>query len=337
MVKVNFLGDKEFPLPLAAIMLVLFGFAGGWLFDCYFQNQKTPVPQVQAVRQGGYELINPLLFYDVSNSTELEEYEPLKKELTAFINNKISAGKATKISLYFRGLLINSSEKYAPASLMKVPTMISILKYAEEHPEILSRKVFYDGVADYNSNESIKPLKQIQGGNYYTVDELLLYMIAYSDNNAAQLLLHQLDLDYFYKVFTDLGVAVPPKNFDINNFDYMDVKSYASFFRVLYNATYLSRSMSEKAFKLLAYNDFPQGIESGLPIDVNAAQKFGEAMIVDRGNKILAVELHDCGWVYASPRPYLLCIMTSGSNFLDLENTISGLSSIIYNTASKTP
>ncbi len=334
--KLPFFGDKEFSPWIVAVAMLVLGLAGGWLLHYYFPFGNSSDPKIEAVRQGGYELINPLLFYDVSNTAELAQYEPLKKELAEFINSKISKGQITKASVYFRGIIINPSEKYDPASLMKVPTMIAILKYAESHPEILSRQVFYDGLADYNAAESIKPLKQIQPGNSYTIDQLLLYMIAYSDNNAAQVLLHQLKLADFYKVFTDLGLEIPPKTFDINNFDYMDVKSYASFFRVLYNATYLSRDMSEKAFKLLSYSDFPQGIEAGLPADIEAAQKFGEATIADQRGKVIAQELHDCGFVYASPRPYLLCVMTSGSNFTELETTISGISSIVYKVASNT-
>ncbi len=321
------------------VIFIILAFAGGWLFN-YFSNESSPL-YLKPVRQGGYNLINPLLFYDAPVDIESVEYGTLKEKLSKFIGSKVSDGKLNKVSLYFRDLSklgwvnINPNERYYPASLMKVPTMISILRYAEFHPEILSKKIFYDGSFDYNAVETIKPLKQIQSGNYYTVNELILYMIEYSDNNAAKLIHEQISEEFFQEVFTDLGISIPPNSFNTKNFDYLTVKDYASFFRVLYNSTYLSREMSEKALNLLLIGDFPQGIEAGVPLDVKTAQKFGESTIVDKNNKIITLELHDCGIVYYPNRPYLLCVMTSGLNFIDSENMISSLSSIIYNEINK--
>jgi beta-lactamase class A len=190
--------------------------------------------------------------------------------------------------------------------------------------------VLYDGSFDLNIVEGIKPLKQLQVGTSYTVDELLKALIVYSDNNAAVLIHKQISDSALFEVFTDLGLPVPQSAVTINNFDYMTAKSYASFFRVLYNATYLSRDMSEKALVWLADIDFPQGIAAGVPAGVESAQKFGERTVVDAKGNVLALELHDCGIVYHPDRPYLICIMTSGSDFVDLENVISGLSSIVY-------
>jgi hypothetical protein len=57
--------------------------------------------------------------------------------------------------------------------------------------------------------------------------------------------------ELFFKVYTELGVPLP-KNNDNPNEEFISVKDYASFFRILYNASYLNREYSETALKLLS-------------------------------------------------------------------------------------
>jgi beta-lactamase class A len=319
-----------------AVVIALSFVAGSSLHPFSANVSQSADLRLIPVRLGGFKYINPLLYYDSATSTEPAQYLGLKGELAEFIDRNIKNGRVSKVSLYFRDLTklgwinVNPAEKFSPASLLKVPTMIGVLKYAEAHPEILAKKILYDGSFDLNAAETIKPLKQLQIGDYYTIDELLKALIVYSDNNAAELIHKAISPEVFYWVFTDLDLSVPQASVTTSDFDYMAAKSYASFFRVLYNATYLSKEMSEKALTLLSGTDFPEGIEAGIPENIPTAQKFGERTVVDAGGHVLALELHDCGIVYYPDRPYLLCIMTAGSNFVDLENVISGLSFIAY-------
>ena len=107
----------------------------------------------------------------------------------------------------------------------------------------------------------------------------------------------------------------------------MTVKTYASFFRILYNGTYLTQRDSEHLLSLLSQSSFTQGLIAGLPTDMVVAHKFGEASLPDGTH-----QLHDCGIVYKPNQPYLICVMTKGTNFNTLAGVISHISKTVYKT-----
>jgi hypothetical protein len=54
------------------------------------------------------------------------------------------------------------------------------------------------------------------------------------------------------------------------------VKDYATFFRVLFNSSYLNKKNSEWVLELLSTTEFNSGIVAGLSPDIQVAHKFGE-------------------------------------------------------------
>src|SRR5207248_2823209 len=90
----------------------------------------------------------------------------------------------------------------------------------------------------------------------------------------------------------------------------VSVVTYSSFFRVLYNASYLTRDDSQKALALLAGVDYKDGLVAGVPASVPIAHKFGERETTGDTTK----QLNDCGIVYYPSHPYLLCVMTRGDS-----------------------
>jgi hypothetical protein len=60
--------------------------------------------------------------------------------------------------------------------------------------------------------------------------------------------------------------------------------------------------------------------------NIPVAHKFGERTGFAGGVK----QLHDCGIVYYPKNPYLLCIMTRGTDFTKLESTIAAVSKMVY-------
>ena len=144
-----------------------------------------------------------------------------------------------------------------------------------------------------------------------------------SDNNAALLLVSSISMADLDQSYSDLGVIVPQ-----NEKYTMTVTTFAGFFRVLYNATYLNHTDSEHLLDLLSQSAFKQGIVAGVPPGIVIAHKFGE-----RGyNNPSPDELHDCGIVYAK-RPYLICIMTQGNGYNALAKAIADISKMIYEYA----
>jgi beta-lactamase class A len=96
------------------------------------------------------------------------------------------------------------------------------------------------------------------------------------------------------------------------------------FIRVLYNASYLSREMSEKALDYLLASDYKDGLVAGLPPGTQVAHKFGEYEREDMN------QLHDCGIVYYPRHPYILSVMTRGSDKQMMADTIAEISRLIY-------
>ncbi|MBI5729074.1 MAG: serine hydrolase [Candidatus Magasanikbacteria bacterium] len=323
------------------ILVAIIFFLAGVFFE-YRHYQITggesslgQIRQSTLSEKSAYRFIDPLLACDLTTKKANTEFLPLKTKIENIIANKIYAHQATNVSVYFdtrdgRWLGINPNATYFPASLMKVPTLIAFLKLAEEQPEILSKKIVYDGSYDLNTLEYYKPRTTLTPRRAYTVDDLLERMIVNSDNNALPLLVNAVDSKVLDDVYSDLGISIPPDVQDSLK-DYMTVKSYVNFFRVLYNSSYLTRAMSEKALALLSKPDFPRGIEGGVPNTVTVAQKFGERNFgTDPNDTTTGKELHDCGIVYYPGHPYLLCVMTKGTDFDKLAGTIQDISKTIY-------
>ncbi|MFH1854577.1 MAG: serine hydrolase [Candidatus Omnitrophota bacterium] len=257
----------------------------------------------------------------------------LKHRIERFIDKKTEEGLITYTSVYYRDLLngpsfgINEKVKFTPASLLKVPLMMAYLKFAEVEPQILERKLQY--------KESIEPLTQyfestdkVEIGEYYTIEDLIYRMIVYSDNDAKNLLLLHMIEPFFVKVYTDLDIPYPLADMNDN---VMNIKDYASFFRILFNAAYLNREMSEKALSILTKSKFKSGLIAGVPSGVVVAHKFGERINSENYTR----QLHDCGIVYHKDRPYLLSVMTEGRDFDELREVISEISSIAYDAVNK--
>lgn len=109
-------------------------------------------------------------------------------------------------------------------------------------------------------------------------------------------------------------------------------RSFAGVFRVLYNASYISKEYSNQLLSILAQASYTNGATALLPKTVKVAHKFGERTITDLSGTVMLHQLHDCGVVYGQGRdePYVFCIMTEGKNFEDLESILQEVSNETY-------
>ena len=94
----------------------------------------------------------------------------------------------------------------------------------------------------------------------YTVDELILRVARYSDNAAARLLSRALPPRLLQQVYFDLGVD--PQRLKDREFA-LSPREYGAFFRVLYNASYLSKPFSEQALRYFDQSTFELGLVAG--------------------------------------------------------------------------
>jgi len=323
------------------IAFLLLGILFGWILF------KNPLPSLITGNSGqtrnslGYSFINPLIECDNNGSDTVEKYIPFEAETKKKIQDEIIApNPGVDIAFYFRNLNngpwfgINANDQFAPASLLKVPIMMAFLKESESNPSILNKTVLYEKSVEGNlvsQNTIIN--KPLEVGKSYSVEELIKTMIDDSNNEALFLLGNNISTETVDQVYRDLGITIP----DIRGpSDYISVKDYASFFRILYNASYLEKATSEKALQILSGSEFHDGLEAGIPKGLKNAHKFGERQIVNADGSTVK-QLHDCGIIYYEKYPYLLCIMTKGNTTTTtttLSDIIKNISKIIYSEIS---
>ena len=277
-------------------------------------------------------LVNPLVGVDnpVGGDVKLDA---IQYSLEEYIRKCKEQGDVLSVSVYMRDLNkgtwvgVNEDERYASASLIKVPLLIAYLKQAENDPAILNKQIKYEKAAMNLPPQNIAPENCAQLGNTYSVDTLLRYMILYSDNISTLLLMDNIDQKLIADLYADLQLADP----GLPEVEHqISAKEFSAFFRVLYNATYLNMELSEKAIKLFSESDFRDGIVAGVPQGVSVAHKFAERRYASEVSLTETVQLHDCGIVYYPQRPYVICVMTKGRDFNTLKRVISDISRIVY-------
>lgn len=292
-------------------------------------------------REGGYALVNPLLACDVSENDRAPELSELRARIERTVRGLTDADKARRISVYVRNMDtgawtgVDEDALYAPASLMKVPLLIGYLKEVGVNPALLDTPLTLPTFDD-NARETYQASSNITSGGTYSVNNLLIAAIRNSDNNAAQALTNHIDRSVLARVYENFGASSVPEAEILK--DVMSPKVYMRFFRILYNASYLSKELSQQALALLAETEFKDGMVKGVPVGVLVAHKFGERTVAHRdlitgATSIEKRELHDCGIVYYPKHPYGLCIMTEGEDFPALASAIATVSKDIYAAA----
>lgn len=277
---------------------------------------------------GNYTYINPLLQCNIGEQyISKSAISPFKSKISEIVESQKNIKNISFASVYFRDLNngswfgINENEKFRPASLLKVLVMIYFLKNEHDNPGILDKKVVYEG-ENLGLTQSIEPLNQVEIGKEYSVWELITYMIKYSDNLSTAKLSNMMDDDKFTHLF-DLFDIQRPGN--VGKQEFISVKEYSSFFRILFNASYVDAELSEKALSLLNETQFFEGLRKSIQSDIKISHKFGEFEFED-GSR----QLHDCGIVYYPKRPYLICIMTRGGDLNKMSTSIQAISKSVY-------
>ena len=273
-------------------------------------------------RLHGYEYIKPLEYAEPEHESAL--YNSFKTKVEALVAEKKKSGLLNNASVYLRDfkkgnwMSFQGKVPFHPGSLIKVPILISYLKFEEHQPGILNAPVTFEA-GQYIPSQSYNS-KQIEVGKTYTIKQLLEYMIKYSDNNATFLLKKNLDVAQFKKTYDNVGLPVP----NIMDVNYsLSAEDFSVFLKVLFNAGYLSIENSEYAIKLLTECDFKDGFVKGLPAGTPIAHKFGEW-----GDGGVNHELHESGIIYIDGEAYILTVMTSGKSIPELAKTIQELSAL---------
>ncbi len=319
-------------LVLGALALGTFLGAGVMGILSPFQQDKTE--EQAAGREGTFRYIRTVTEPRDTRSKPTSELKPFRYKLIDFIQQKVQAGDAAAICIYFRDLNngnwigIGEREMFSPKSLLKLPLMIAYFKWSESNPLVLRKSLTFVPPKD-GQTENGSPVKTaLAPGNTYTVNDLIYRMITDDDNEAYQLLSAHIPKARLDKVFKDLNVEYDPHKDD----DSLTLRGFAAFYRVLFNASYLNEEMSEKALRYLAKSSLKRGMAAAIPLNIEIAGKYGERTVKvnEGGHDAVLTQLHEFGIVYHPRRPFLLGVMVRGNDPDHLERIIRDITRIVY-------
>lgn len=306
----------------------------GFLLRHSYDEWETQDESME-IHLGQTDLINPLLSCRPENDNQLIPQAPLEKRINSLVEKMKRDGIITDIGLTFRDLnngpsfAINADANYSGASLLKVPIMIGYLRISESRPDVLNESITYIGArhsASTHHQNILPPVPLVENQNY-RVDELIARMITHSDNSATLMLgEHRPEADVL-PTLQAMGVPLLIENDDAA----ISVRAYSSIFRILYNATFLNKMLSNAALKMLSNSEFKAGLVAGIPAGIPVAHKFGERSL-EGGNSF---QFHDCGIIYMPGRPYLLCVLSRGPDMAKLVPAIAEISKAVYEEVSK--
>jgi beta-lactamase class A len=323
---------KAAVLLFGAVIIILSVFG-------HFKKSKYYVTQDDNIihdKSNPYIFTNPVL--------DCEAFEPSEaiipqQELRDKVNSIKEKNNLSSLSVYFRDLNngpwvgVNEKDTFLPGSLLKTPYFISYLRNLQDDPTVKDKKVIVtadDAKAAIGQN--IKPPVMLETGKEYTLGQVAENTIKYSDNVAFSVLIKNVTSEYVNDIYRAIGNVYDKEGTELS----IRVRDAASFFRILYNASYLDRDMSEYALKIFSETTYKNALVAGVPTSIKVAHKFGERSdTATTGTGTPVIQVHDCGIIYYPGKPYILCVMTRGTNIGEQEKSIAELSKYFYNKIDK--
>lgn len=245
-----------------------------------------------------------------------------------------SAYDKFKIGFYLEDLStganlgVNHDEKFVPASLIKVPVMIAVLKEADSGNLSLKDQ---EKLQKEDLNDLAGTLYKKGEGYMATIEELINEMITNSDNTAMNVLYRIIGKEKINKILSYVNLPLVEEIINQSgNLHVFSPKRYVRLFRILYYSTYLSEKYSQYALDLLTKINDDVYISAGLPKDIMAARKYGEYSV--QINNLNLVTYSDCGIIYHPKSPFMICVMVQGDRDYTIASKIIGdLTRTAYN------
>ena len=214
---------------------------------------------------------------------------------------------------------MDADHTYDAWSLMKVVTLVTVLKKVERHELSLDDNV----ILLMDKPEPATPAAATDRKYcHLSVSMLMSDMIELSDNVAAAGLSTTISASAFQESLRATGMPSSVPGDSINPMPRVSPRQFANLLRSLESASYLNESDSAMALPLLANTVYDDQLRAGPPRDILVAHKVGF--------NVATGDYHDCGIVYLPHRPYILCIMSTGTNLKEADRVISTLSKRVY-------
>ncbi len=268
-----------------------------------------------------YRLISPSsrvnIDSNIQNSQQIIHYADLKPPVEAEIKKY---GAESNVGFFLQDantgawLGINEREGFNPASLLKIPVMMAVLRKTELG-EISTGDTLETIEEDLDKNSG--ELHKKGAGHKMSVWKFIEEMILSSDNTAKNVLKRQLTDAELNSVFAHVGI---PNPYSQAGDSMVTPRGYTRLFKSLYFSTYLSPELSEKALEIATDTEMENLLSAGIPYEIQVAHKYGER----------PDGLSDCGIVYHPQNPYYLCVMTRDLEVPQAKELITNLSKIVY-------
>ncbi len=240
--------------------------------------------------------------------------QPLRDEFNMLEKNP-------NISVYFEALntganiSINKDAEFFPASLLKVPLIMAVVKKIERGEWQWNTKI---KLTEADKSKDFGALWQQPAGTLFTIEKLVKQALISSDNTAYFMLLNNLDPNELLKVQNHLGLA------DFISADLeISAKKYAPILRSLFSAAYLSVENSEKILNWMSESNFNDYLAGGMP----PATKFSHKIGAEDEKKVYL----DAGIVYLPNRPYILIVMVKNYDTDKADAIMRDVSQRVYN------
>ena len=244
------------------------------------------------------------------------------------------------VSIYFEylptgeNISINKNEKIWPASLIKIPTAMAVMKKIQDKKWKITNELV---ILDQDKDSEYGTLYREPTGTTLTIQKFLEETIINSDNTAHFVLLRNLEGGELEDVYVHLGMddiigalkKSPKKEAETDN--RITAKRYSIFFRSLYNSTFLSQEYSQLFLSILEQPPH-ELLSTGIPDTI----KFVHKTRVSLDEAVRA----DSGIVYVPGRPYIVTVMMQQKNKAKLDEQVvdklfEDISSEIYTYVAK--
>jgi len=298
-----------------------------WLFASGNIGKDSPLAAARL-----YPYINPRLrnmTQEERGSKAFSTLIPLRDKLMKYLGNNDKY-----VAYYIEDLNTGAwsgyreKENFIPASLLKIPIAIGTMKKIDKDEWNMDTKL---KIEPKYKDKNFGELWKKEDNAETTVDELIRYMLQESDNTATNILFGNISAEERDNVYYHIGITNPEAEGEQtpNHLLFTDLtpRNLATFFRSLYNATYLTRKSSNYLLDTLTQTKFDENTAYSVPNDVKVAHKM--AAFYD---KSLAAEknYHDCGITFLPDHPYLYCYLTKDLEPQDAQKLIYDMGEIVF-------
>ena len=293
----------------------------------------APLPETKGTTDGnreGFRFIKPPQEGKTAVGGRLKkELMPFQDRVNELVKSRVQNGDATAVSFYFCDLNNNSwfgigeRDSFPPGNRLKIPLMIAYFKWAESSPLVLRTTLTYTVAGEMAEKTPSQKTKTLEPGKTYSVNDLIFRMITVDDSAAYALLRTNLPAGRLEKVFKDLDVVYEGS---------LSLNACAAFYRVLFNASYLSEEMSEKALRSLYKSSFKEGMSQSLPPNIDMAGLYDEQTISvpDNEEEQNQYQIREFGIIYQPNRPFLLGVMVQGNDVTRMKKVLREITRLVH-------